>query len=236
MLHGFLVRNFDELVARAKANASSRRTRAATPALESGTPPLLAQLWGEAFRPERSAVGLADGRAHSSAASHTRTLLEQGWSVSQVVREYAAVRDAITELAGSKGTPFGVEELGGLSRCLDGAIADAVEEYARLKDEATSHREIERLGQLGHDLRTQLQTALLSFRAVKTGKADVGGSAGDVLGRSLARLSELVETRLSAARLAATSRVSLAAFVHEIGVAAHRRRSTPGHPVHDPAG
>jgi len=221
MLHGFLIQNFDELVSRTNASASAPRwPSASTPGLESGIALLLAQL-REALRRETSTVPLADDAIGAAAARHARALLEKGWSVSQVVHDYGAVRQAITELAVAKGTAIGLEELGVLSRCLDGAIAEAVAEYVRLKEEATSHREVERLGQVGHDLRTQLQTALLSFRALKTGKAEIDGSAGDALGRSLVRLRELIDTRLSEGRLAATSRVSLAAFVQEVAVAAH---------------
>jgi signal transduction histidine kinase len=222
MLHGFLVRNFDELVSRAKAKGLARRwPSASTPGLESGIPLLLAQL-REALRRGTSTVSLAEGGIGATAAArHARAMLEKGWSISQVVDDYGDVRQAITELAIARGTAVGLEEFGALSRCLDSAIAEAVGEYARLKDEATSHREVERLGQVGHDLRNQLQTALLSFRALKTRKADIGGSAGDALGRSLVCLRDLIDTRLSEVHLAATSRVSLAAVVHEVAVAAH---------------
>jgi signal transduction histidine kinase len=219
MLHGFLVQNFDELVSRTRSIASARRgSSASTPGLEHGIPRLLAQL-AEKLRRETSTAPSAKGGI-GSAARYARSLLEKGWSASQVVHDHGAVRQAITELAVEKGAALGLEELGAMSRCLDGAIAEAVAEYARLKDEATSHREIERLGQVGHDLRNQLQTALLSFRALKKG-TDIGGSAGDALGRSLERLRDLIDTRLAEVRLAATSRVSLAAFVHEIAVAVH---------------
>lgn len=238
MLHGFLVQHFDELVARAKANASSRRRPStSTPGQERGSALLLAQL-GEALRKE-SAVPLADDAMASAAARHARALLEKGWSVSQVVHDYGAVRRAITELAGAKGAAIALEELGALNRCLDGAIAQSVAEYARLKEQATSHREVERLGQVGHDLRNQLHTALLSFRALRTGRAGIDGSAGDALGRSLVALRDLVDTRLSEGRLAATSRVSLSTFVHEIAVAAQadaehrelRLTTEPGDPA-----
>ncbi len=221
MLQGFLVQNFDELVSRARAIASARRGQSAsTPAPERGVSRLLAQL-RETLRQEASPVPDAEGGIGSSAARYARRLLETGWPISQVIRDHGAVRQAMTELAVEKGAAIGLEQLGVLSRCLDDALAEAVAEYARLKEEAISHREIERLGLVGHDLRTHLQTALLSFRALKTGSVDIGGGAGDALGRSLVRLRDLVATRLSEARLAATSRVPLAAFVHEVAAAAH---------------
>jgi signal transduction histidine kinase len=217
MLQRFLVQNFHDLVARARANATARRwSSPATPGLESESAQLL-----RALLRQTSTVPLADGAMSSAAAGHARALLEKGWSVSQVVHDYGAVREAIAELAVERGAALLAEELGALNRCLDGAIADAVADYARLKHEATSHREVERLSQVGHDLRDQLQTALLSFRALRKGSGDVRGVSGDALGRSLDRLRDVIDTRLPAAHLAATSRVSLVAFVHEVAVAAH---------------
>jgi signal transduction histidine kinase len=221
MLHRFLAQNFDELVSRTRTNGTARRwPSASTPGLESGIPQFLAQL-RDALRGKKSTPPLPDEAIGSTAARHALALLEKGWSVSQIVHEYGDVRQAITELAAAKGASIGLQELGVVDRCLDTAIAEAVAEYARLKDEATSHREVERLGQVGHDLRNQLQTALLSFRALRTGSVDIGGNTGAVLGRSLDRLRDLIDTRLAEGHLAATSRVSLAAFVHEVAVAAH---------------
>ena len=221
MLQGFLAQHFDELVSRAKANASPRRwPSASAPDLESGIPPLLTQL-REALRGGPRTAPPGGDEPGSAAARHGRALLEKGWPISQIVHDYGDLRQAIAEHAVAKGAAVGSEELVALSRCLDAAIAEGVAEYARVKDEATSHREVERLGQLGHDLRNQLQTALLSFRSLRKGTVDVGGSAGDALGRSLERVRDLIDARLSEARLAATSRVSLAALVHEVAAAAH---------------
>jgi signal transduction histidine kinase len=222
VLHAFLVQHFDELVSRTKAIASARRGASASPpALEGGIPQLLAHL-RETLRWEAgTGSAAAGGGIGATAAGHARALLEQGGSVSQVVHDYGDVGQAITELALATGAAVDLEELGALSRCLDGAIATAVAEYARLKDAATSHREVERLGQVGHDLRNELQTALLSFQSLRMGGLDIGGKAGDALGRSLVRLRDLLDTRLAEVHLAATSRVSLAALVHEVAAAAH---------------
>jgi signal transduction histidine kinase len=118
-----------------------------------------------------------------------------------------------------------VQKFHTLNRCLDTAIAAAVTEYGRLKDEATSHHEVERLGQVAHELRNLIQTALLSFQVVKTGRVGITGSTGAVLGRSLVDLRNLVDSALSEVRLAATTqrraRVSLLVFVDEIAVAAN---------------
>lgn len=221
MLEGFLAENFDELVSRAKEKAAARQSRSTTAGPGCGSSLLLTQLGAALRSGPRTASGAADAIG-SAAARHADALLEKGWAVSQIVRDYGDLREAIAELASARGRSFVSEDLRAVERGLDQAITEAVAAYARLKDEATSHREVERLGQVGHDLRNQLQTALLSFRALRTGKADIGGRAGDALGRSLACLGDLIETRLPAVGLAATSRVSLAAFVHEVALPARQ--------------
>ncbi len=148
-----------------------------------------------------------------------------GFTVSQVVHDYGDVCQAITELAVEKRATISPEEFHTLNRCLDTAIAAAVTEHERLKDEATSHREVERLGQVAHELRNQLQTALLSFQVLKTGSVGIAGSTGAVLGRSLVGLRALIDSTLTEVRLAATTqrrdRVSLLVFVDEVAVAAN---------------
>jgi signal transduction histidine kinase len=221
MLQGFLAANFDELVSRTKARGSARRSASTTPTLEPGVPLQVAQL-GAALRrePSTGSGGASAGDPPAAAARQARALLERGWTASQTVHDYGDLREVIAELAAEQHQAIAAEELVALARGIDRAIADVVEAYAHLKDAATSHREVERLGQVGHDLRTQLQTALLSFRVLRTGRAEIGGGAGDALGRSLARLGDLIDTPLSASDLAATSRVSLSAFIREVGVVA----------------
>ena len=218
MLHEFLAQNFDQLVSRAKANASARPWPSTH--LESGTELLLAQLRdalrGELRRCPSPTGGSAPPRPGTRAPSWRRAGPSRRSSTTTVP---SASRSRSSPSRRDRRSAW--RSSAPLNRCLDAAIAQGVTEYARLKDEATSHREVERLAQVGHDLRTELQTALLSFRALKTGKAAIDGSAGDALGRSLVHLRDLIDTSLSEGRLAATSRVSLAAFVHEVAVAAH---------------
>jgi signal transduction histidine kinase len=179
----------------------------------------------ETLRLETSPTPFSSSAIGSSASKHGRDLLMMGFTVSQVVHDYGDVCQAITELAVEKRATISPEEFHTLNRCLDTAIAAAVTEYGRLKDEATSHQEVERLGQVAHELRNHIQTALLSFQVVKTGRVGITGSTGAVLGRSLIDLRDLVDSALSEVRLAATTqrrdRVSLLVFVEEVAVAAN---------------
>jgi signal transduction histidine kinase len=223
MLHDFLQSNREELISRTSAKASARPSPSApTGELENGVPLFLAQL-SETLRLEGTATPFSPTAIAAGAARHGRELLGGGYSISQVVHDYADVCQAITELAVEQGATISPEEFHTLSRCLDTAIAEAVSEYERLDEEALSRRDLQHRGQIAHELRNAVQTALLSFKVLEAGKVGASGSRG-VLGRSLVNIRDLADSIVSEVRLAATARrhdrVSLLVFVDEIAVAA----------------
>ena len=122
--------------------------------------------------------------------------------MSQVVHDYGDICQAITELALERHAPITTDEFHTLNRCLDTAIAEAVTEHARITAQRTGTEEIERLGQVAHELRNLLGTAL-AFRTLKQGAVAINGSTGAVLGRSLMGLSDLIDSTLSEVRLGA---------------------------------
>jgi signal transduction histidine kinase len=225
MLHDFVSSNRDELISRTRAKVTARPwPSASTEELENGVPLFLTQL-SETLRLESSAAPFASSAIGASAAKHGRDLLAMGFTITQVVHDYGDVCQAITELAVEKRAAISPEEFHTLNRCLDTAIAEAVAEYARLKEEAASHHEVERRGRIAHELRNLVQTALLSFQVLKAGKVGASGSTGAVLGRSLIDVRDLVDALLSEVRLEATTRrrdrVSVLVFVDEVAVAAN---------------
>jgi len=119
--------------------------------------------------------------------------------------------------------PITAEEFHILNRCLDTAIAGAVTEHARVTAESRSSEEIERSGQLAHEIRDILNTALLAFHTLKRGTVAINGSTGTVLGRSLMSLRDLVDNTLSDIRIAAkiqrSEHVPVAAFLNEVALA-----------------
>ena len=224
MLHDFISANRDELISRTKTKVSSRPwPSVSTHELENGIPLFLTQL-SETLRLEGGRVPFPDTSIGSTAAKHGGELLAKGYTVSQVVHDYGDVCQSITELAVEKKAAIKPEEFHTLNRCLDTAIAEAVTEYAHLQGEATSHHEVERLGQFAHELRNLLHTAYLSFDVLKSGRVGITGSTASVLGRSLAGLGNLIDTALTEVRLATSAqrplRMSLHVFMDEISIAA----------------
>jgi len=215
MLHEFLTLNRDEIIARARAKVAARPApRPTEEELNNGVPLFLSQL-GETLRLSTGGDEMA-----RSAAAHGGDLLRMGFTVSQVVHDYGDVCQAITELADEVGAPITTEEFRTLNRCLDDAIAEAVTEYTRQREQSIAEQDTERLGVLAHEARNQIFAALMAFEVLKTGNVGVRGSTGSVLGRSLIGLRDLMTRALAEVRLEAPNRrrerVSLAEIVEEI--------------------
>ena len=225
MLHEFITSNRDAIIARTRDKLSTRTwSPSSTSELENGVPVFLAQLSGTLQR-EATATPFPPAAIGFTAARHGRDLLALGFNVSQVVHEYGDICQAITELALERNAAIDIEEFHTLNRCLDTAIAEAVTEHARITAQKTGTEEIERLGQVAHELRNLLNTAFLAFQTVKHGAVSINGSTGMVLGRTLMGLRDLVDSTLSEVRLDAgkqrRERLAVAEFLDEIAVVAN---------------
>jgi len=140
------------------------------------------------------------------AALHGRDLLEQGFTIEHVVRDYGDVCQAVTSLALETGTPITVGEFRTFNRCLDNAIAGAVTEYARrgAQSEELGREELKsRLGHLAHELRNYVHTATLVVDAIKAGNVGISGATGAVLDRSLLGMRSLIDGALAEVRVTA---------------------------------
>jgi signal transduction histidine kinase len=201
VLHEFIALNRDEIIRRCRAKVAMRSIPPPTEAeIDHGVPVFLDQLQdalrlGELTSPE---IG-------RSAIKHGHDLLRQGFTVSQVVHDYGDVCQAITELAVELNAPISTGDFRTLNRCLDDAIAGAVTEYGRERNQSgidgESARGTERLGFFAHELRNLLNTALMAFEVLKTGNVGVGGSTGTVLHRTLKASHSLVTRSLAEVRL-----------------------------------
>jgi signal transduction histidine kinase len=223
MLHEFITSYRDPIIARTREKLTDRPwPLASTSELEHGVPLFLTQL-SETLRLETTPTPFSQNTLGASATNHGRELRALGFNISQVVHDYGDICQAITEIAGEQHVPITTEEFHTLNRCLDTAIAEAVTEHARITAESRSTEEIERSGQLAHEIRDILNTALLAFHALKRGTVAINGSTGTVLGRSLMSLRDLVDDTLSDIRIAANiqrrERVSVADFLSEVAIA-----------------
>jgi signal transduction histidine kinase len=243
MLHEFLTSNRADLIERCRLKVAQRSAPRVTDAeLAHGIPLFLDQLiktleveqTSDPLR-SRKVSGPAGGgtpvlsEMGATAALHGRELLQQGFTVDQVVHDYGDLCQAITDLALERKAPIEIEEFRTLNRCLDNGIADAVTEYSYQRYTVGTDSGVqalnERLGFLAHELRNFIHTATLAFLAIKSGKVAVDGATGAVLERSLIGLRTLVDRSLADVRVAAGlaprhELISLAGFVDQIGISA----------------
>jgi hypothetical protein len=221
VLHDFLAENHAELIDRCRAKVALRQAPRATPdEMEHGIPLFLGQLT-ETLRAGHAARAAADSHPacapdddnelplamRAAATEHGHELRKHGYTVNQVVHGYGDLCQAITELAIQESASVSSEDFKTLNRCLDNAIASAVTEFAREREEMISESESramsERLGFLAHELRNFLNTAILSFAAIKSGSVAVNGATAAIVDRSLVGLRDLIDHALADVRLEA---------------------------------
>jgi signal transduction histidine kinase len=224
MLYEFVSTYRDTIIAKTRVKVSTRPWPPASSAeLEHGLPMFLTQL-AETLRWEHTDTPFSNDAIGDTAAHHGRELLALGFTVAQIVHDYGDICQAITELAIEQSAPITTDEFHVLNRCLDTAIAGAVTEHARITAESRSMEEHERVGQVVHELRNMLNTAILAFDVMKRGTVGVNGNTGAVLGRSLTALRDLVDSTLSDIRTTASHQrpelISLSAFLSDIAAAA----------------
>jgi signal transduction histidine kinase len=220
MLHVFLLANRGAIIARARAKVVARPAPLATEhELQNGIPLFLDQLIDSLQGSHTSSRAMRE-----SATQHGGDLLRRGFTVAQVVHDYGGVFQAVTELADETRAPITADELHTFHQCLDDAIAKAVTEFTRQREQAIIDQGTERLGGLAHELRNALGVAILSFQNLRTGSVGLSGTTSALLGRSLKRLSMLIDSSLAHVRLKAgirePVRVSVREFLEEVEVGA----------------
>jgi signal transduction histidine kinase len=229
VLHQFLESKRDEIIERTKVKVAARAVpRATETELTHGVPLFFGQLI-ETLKGSK----LPNREMDAGATKHGNDMLRLGFTVSQVVHDYGNVCQAVTELAFELNAQITVDEFHTLNHCLDDAIAKAVTEYGRLREQSLADQESERLGALAHELRNCLNTAMLSFGILKAGAVGISGSTGALLDRSLKGLNDLIDRSLAQVRLESTvqrrEETLLAEFVEEVEIAAIIEAKAKGH-------
>jgi signal transduction histidine kinase len=232
MLSDFVREHREEIIARCRTRVADRMAPRATQSeLEDGIPLFLREL----EQTLESAL-LHRDRPATAAVHHGGALRRGGFTIAQVVHDYGDACQTITELAIEHKAPISTEDFRALNRCLDDAIAEAVTEYERQHEldvlaEGT-RRSKEHLGAFAHELHGLLRSAVLAYDVLRAGSVGIRGSTGDVLGRSLIGLRDLVDRSLTEARLTAgvtrPERIAVAQFIEDIEVSAVRHAQARG--------
>jgi signal transduction histidine kinase len=224
MLEEFLADNRDEILARARMRVAQRNAPAPTEAeLTHGLPIFFDQLRAALVR-AATHKSVDHAEIDKSASQHGHDLFNRGVTVAQVVHDYGDLCQVITALASEQKAPIGTAEFQTLNLCLDDAIAGAATEYVRHRERVITDEGTERLGILAHEMRNLLNTALMSFRSIKSGIVAPGGSTSAMHERTLIRLVALVDRSMADVRLDAglqkLEQVPLCEVIEEVEIAA----------------
>jgi len=224
MLDAFILSNRDTIIARAQARVRARTCPAPSEAeLANGIPVFLDQL-GDALRLAKSSSAVDHEALGKTAGRHGFDLQLMGLTVGQVVHDYGDICQTVTELAIEQELAISGVEFKTLNLCLDDAIAEAVTEYGRQRERKITDEGTERLGVLAHEMRSALNTAMISFESIQTGRVASSGSTGLVHVRSLLSLRALIDRSLAEVRLEAgvqsVETIGVAEFIEEIEIGA----------------
>jgi hypothetical protein len=165
MLVDFVTANREDLIERTREKVAKRSSPKATEhELMSGVPLFLDQL----VRTLKTTHGDMSDVMDRSAALHGAALLDKGYTVAQVVHDYGDICQAVTELAEELDAPITAREFHTFNRCLDNAIAEAVTEFMRVREQNTSEGETARAGVIAAHLRHRIGAVQLAFMAIQS--------------------------------------------------------------------
>ncbi len=219
MMYDFLTENRGELIERCRTKVAKRKApRALELELTHGVTLFLDQIIKtlkaeEAAQPAETlrmsgpsgGVDAVLSEMGASAKEHGRELLQNGFTIDQVVHDYGDLCQSVTDLAVELNAVISNDEFRTLNRCLDNAIAVAATEFTVHRDNSFAEKDTAagvRLGYFAHELRNYLNSALLAMTAIKEGAVGMTGATGAVLDRSLVSMRTLIDRSLSEARIA----------------------------------
>src|ERR1700722_6414355 len=133
MLHEFLNANPALLIDRCRGMVARRsHPKLPRPERAHGIPVFLDQIT-KTLRIDQTNEpdGGLDSDVVPMATLHGRDLLQEGFTIEQVIRDYGDVCQAVTQLAAEAGVSITASEFHIFNRCLDDAIAAAVTEYSQ---------------------------------------------------------------------------------------------------------
>jgi signal transduction histidine kinase len=112
-----------------------------------------------------------------------------------------AISDAVGHLGAEQDRVFHAREYQIFNQSLDETVAGAIEEFARQERAEVRLEESKRTGYIAHELRNALSTARLAYSTLKRGTAGINSNTGDLLGRGLLAVENLVRQMMAAVQL-----------------------------------
>ncbi|MCY0386777.1 HAMP domain-containing sensor histidine kinase [Robbsia sp. Bb-Pol-6] len=147
---------------------------------------------------------------------HARTSFADGFPIDKLVHDFGSICQNVSAMAAEQGLTFTANEFRIMNRCLDNAIADAVQEFSHISQAAVSRSKANtdgrRFGAFVHELRNYIDSALLASQAMRAANLTPSSATGSLLDRSLRGLSALIDRTVETVRLGASGAPDHAVF------------------------
>lgn len=127
----------------------------------------------------------------------------RGYSIDKLALDVGSISDSVGELGKQHGLSFSAKEYQVFNQCIDNAVSSAIDTFWSEAMQQYEHDSARRIGFLAHELRNALAGAKASFMILKRGQLGLESKTGDVLGRSLGRLENLISQTLLTVQLQA---------------------------------
>jgi|HubBroStandDraft_6_1064221.scaffolds.fasta_scaffold76705_3 signal transduction histidine kinase len=201
MLRDFIAARREQILVQARLRFAARvGPLAAEDDFAHGLPTFLDHL-REALRRVFAREPIDHDAIQLSAGEHGDELFHRGASLAQLVHDYGDVGQVIRSLADAEHATIAVDEAQTLSFCIDDAVTGAVAAYTRHRERAISDEGSRRLGAVAHEMRGELNDAIMAFASIRKGVSPPSGSTSAILDRSLMRLNALIDRSLAGVRL-----------------------------------
>lgn len=198
MLHEFLSRHRDEIIARCEDRYRNRNPD--RPLLDA-----LRSFFDEIIKAERHEAGLPDRSALPGETAEARFIGEhrfrRGFKIREVVDDYSTFSQVIGEVAIEHDIEFDARSYRVLNQCLDSGLAQAISTYYDLSVARGEQEFAEWLGFLSHELRNSLASAVLAYGFIRSGSVGMQSRTARVLERSFNQLEALVSQTLATVQL-----------------------------------
>ena len=136
----------------------------------------------------------------ANAEEHGAQRLRLGFDIGEVIREYGLLHEAILDMSKAAALAISNEEAHALALCINKGTRDAVVEYQFERETELQRQASEHLAFIAHELRNPLASAVIASGII--GRRQLEASpAVDALGRSLMRLTTMIDNALSHAWL-----------------------------------
>lgn len=202
-LHEFMNDHRDELFAMTAGKIKDHSPELNDEEVGADIQPILNEIVG-ALEREDGLPATSPLPGKSITAGHLGSLRQhRGYPIDKLALDLGSISDSLGELGARHGLSFTAREYQVFNTCIDNAVSSALDTFWNESVQQEESYSTKRVGLLAHELRNALIGAKSAFEVLKRGHLGIQSRTGEVLGRNLGRLENIVSQTLLAVQLQA---------------------------------